>query len=112
MIREPLFSFTTFKLDHGLRCANIRRYRHRISCRIDCWLWEQVRGQHTLLARLSDRSSLVPLTSDNGDESSPKALLPIANRPMIEYPLAWLEQSEIKGISSCLLLMHVNVSVL
>ncbi|EIN11299.1 UDP-3-O-glucosamine N-acyltransferase [Punctularia strigosozonata HHB-11173 SS5] len=39
-----------------------------------------------------------PLTSDHGDEPCPKALLPIANKPMLEYPLAWLEQSGIKDV--------------
>ena len=40
---------------------------------------------------------LIPLTANHGDEPSPKALLPIANRPMIEYPLSWLEQSGVTG---------------
>ena len=41
---------------------------------------------------------LVPLTSDHGDEPCPKALLPVANRPMIDFPLTWLEQSGITGM--------------
>ncbi|KAI0308713.1 UDP-3-O-glucosamine N-acyltransferase [Amylostereum chailletii] len=40
-------------------------------------------------------NQLFPLTSDNGDAPSPKALLPVGNRPMIDYPLTWLEQSGI-----------------
>ncbi|KAF9446399.1 UDP-3-O-glucosamine N-acyltransferase, partial [Macrolepiota fuliginosa MF-IS2] len=43
-------------------------------------------------------SELVPLTSDYGDEPCPKALLPVANRPMIEYVLSWIEQSGIKDV--------------
>lgn len=40
---------------------------------------------------------LVPLTSDNGEEPCPKALLPIGNKPMLEYPLSWIELSGIKS---------------
>ncbi|KAH9176436.1 UDP-3-O-glucosamine N-acyltransferase [Lactarius sanguifluus] len=40
-------------------------------------------------------NELTPLTSDHGDEPCPKALLPVANRPMIDFPLTWLEQSEV-----------------
>ncbi|KAH9937728.1 UDP-3-O-glucosamine N-acyltransferase [Amylocystis lapponica] len=43
-------------------------------------------------------NELLPLTSNNGDEPCPKALLPIANRPMLEYPLAWVEQSGIRDV--------------
>ena len=43
---------------------------------------------------------LLPLTTNHGDEPCPKALLPIANKPMLEYPLAWLEQSGITGKKS------------
>ncbi len=45
-------------------------------------------------------SRLTPLTSDHGDEPCPKALLPVANRPMIDFPLTWLEQSGITGMFS------------
>jgi len=37
---------------------------------------------------------LVPLTSDH---PCPKALLPIANNPMLGYPLSWIEQSGVKS---------------
>ncbi|KAF9529337.1 UDP-3-O-glucosamine N-acyltransferase [Crepidotus variabilis] len=42
--------------------------------------------------------ALVPLTSDYGDEPCPKALLPVANKPLIEYVLAWIERSGIHDI--------------
>ena len=45
-------------------------------------------------------SRLHPLTSDHGDEPCPKALLPVANGPMIDFPLTWLEQSGITGVFS------------
>lgn len=41
---------------------------------------------------------LQPLTGDYGDEPSPKALLPVANKPLIEYTFSWIEQSGIKGL--------------
>ncbi|KAI0030858.1 nucleotide-diphospho-sugar transferase [Vararia minispora EC-137] len=43
-------------------------------------------------------NQLSPLTNDNGDEPCPKALLPIANLPLIDYPLAWLELSGITDV--------------
>ncbi|EPQ57409.1 UDP-3-O-glucosamine N-acyltransferase [Gloeophyllum trabeum ATCC 11539] len=43
-------------------------------------------------------NELSPLSSDAGGEPSPKALLPIANQPMLDFPLAWLEQSGIKDV--------------
>ncbi|KAI0786751.1 UDP-3-O-glucosamine N-acyltransferase [Abortiporus biennis] len=43
-------------------------------------------------------NELHPLTSDNGDEPCPKALLPIANKPMLDYPLTWLESSGIRDV--------------
>jgi len=43
-------------------------------------------------------NGLFPLTSDHGDEPSPKALLPIGNNPMLGYPLSWIEQSGIKSV--------------
>ncbi|KAJ6586808.1 UDP-3-O-glucosamine N-acyltransferase [Mycena vulgaris] len=43
-------------------------------------------------------NELSPLTSDHGDEPCLKALLPLANTPVIDYPLAWLEQSGIKDV--------------
>ncbi|PCH43689.1 UDP-3-O-glucosamine N-acyltransferase [Wolfiporia cocos MD-104 SS10] len=43
-------------------------------------------------------NELLPLTGNYGDEPSPKALLPIANKPMLEYPLVWIEQSGIRDV--------------
>ncbi|KAF9047268.1 UDP-3-O-glucosamine N-acyltransferase [Panaeolus papilionaceus] len=43
-------------------------------------------------------NGLVPLTSDYGDEPCPKSLLPVANRPLLEYVFSWLEQSGIKDV--------------
>ena len=40
---------------------------------------------------------LTPLTNNHGEEACPKALLPIANKPMLHYPLSWLEASGIRG---------------
>ncbi|KAF8482840.1 UDP-3-O-glucosamine N-acyltransferase [Russula ochroleuca] len=52
-----------------------------------------------ILAGFGDE--LHPLVSDHGDEPCPKALLPVANMPMIDFPLTWLEQS---GITEVLLI--------
>ncbi|PFH46388.1 hypothetical protein AMATHDRAFT_77696 [Amanita thiersii Skay4041] len=41
---------------------------------------------------------LLPLTTNYGDEACPKALLSVANRPILDYVLSWLEQSKIKDI--------------
>ncbi|RPD78595.1 UDP-3-O-glucosamine N-acyltransferase [Lentinus tigrinus ALCF2SS1-7] len=43
-------------------------------------------------------NELLPLTGSHGDEPCLKALLPIGNKPMIEYPLAWIEQSGVTDI--------------
>ncbi|KAJ7901729.1 UDP-3-O-glucosamine N-acyltransferase [Mycena olivaceomarginata] len=43
-------------------------------------------------------AGLSPLTSDHGDEPCLKALLPVANTALLDYPLAWLEQSGIKDV--------------
>ncbi|PPQ74037.1 hypothetical protein CVT26_006940 [Gymnopilus dilepis] len=43
-------------------------------------------------------NELLPLTSDYGDEPCPKALLPVANKPLLEYVLVWIEQSGIKDV--------------
>lgn len=48
--------------------------------------------------RISSLScSLLPLTGDHGEEPCPKALLPISNKPMLDYTLSWVEQSGVKG---------------
>lgn len=43
-------------------------------------------------------NELLPLTGEHGDEPCPKALLPIFNKPMLDYPLSWVEQSGIKDV--------------
>ncbi|KAG6868924.1 hypothetical protein C0993_007698 [Termitomyces sp. T159_Od127] len=43
-------------------------------------------------------NELLPLTSNYGDEPCPKALLPVANRPMIDFALSWIEQSGIHDV--------------
>ncbi|KAF9072943.1 UDP-3-O-glucosamine N-acyltransferase [Rhodocollybia butyracea] len=43
-------------------------------------------------------NELVPLTSNDGVEPCPKALVPVANRPMIDYVLSWIEQSGVKDV--------------
>ncbi|EJD35571.1 nucleotide-diphospho-sugar transferase [Auricularia subglabra TFB-10046 SS5] len=51
---------------------------------------------------------LRPLTSNNGDEASPKAMLPVANKPLISFPLTWLEEA---GVTDVLVLCpesHAN----
>ncbi|KAH8828298.1 UDP-3-O-glucosamine N-acyltransferase [Flagelloscypha sp. PMI_526] len=46
-------------------------------------------------------NELVPLTANHGDTSTPKALLPIANTPLLSHTLSWIEQS---GITDVLLI--------
>lgn len=43
-------------------------------------------------------NELLPLTGDYGDEPCPKALLPVANKPMLEYTLSWIEKSGIRDV--------------
>ncbi|KAG1828952.1 UDP-3-O-glucosamine N-acyltransferase [Suillus variegatus] len=43
-------------------------------------------------------NELLPLTGEHGDEPCPKALLPISNKAMLDYPLSWVEQSGIKDV--------------
>ncbi|KAF8622339.1 hypothetical protein AX15_007074 [Amanita polypyramis BW_CC] len=43
-------------------------------------------------------NKLRPLTFNYGDEACPKSLLPVANKPILEYVLSWLEQSGIKDV--------------
>ncbi len=57
----------------------------------------------SLILFMTTPSRLIPLTSDHGDEPCPKALLPVANRPMLDFPLTWLEQSGIIGMFSGLI---------
>ncbi|KDQ21362.1 hypothetical protein BOTBODRAFT_123066 [Botryobasidium botryosum FD-172 SS1] len=43
-------------------------------------------------------SNLEPLTNPHGDKATPKALLPIGNKPMITHVLTWLEEASIKDV--------------
>ncbi|KAG7086662.1 hypothetical protein E1B28_002602 [Marasmius oreades] len=43
-------------------------------------------------------NELIPLTSDHGSEPCPKALIPVANKPVIDYVLTWIEGSGIKDV--------------
>ena len=66
----------------------------RISSSGARWLWQQVR---TTVARFDLTPKfighrLLPLTREH-----PKALLPVANKPVLDYVLSWLEDSGITG---------------
>ena len=85
----------------------------RVSCRRSCWLWERVRLVFSKVLLLTPLR-LQPLTGDYGEEPSPKALLPVANKPLIEYTLSWIDQSGIKGswplfVYLCLLITSSDV---
>ncbi|KAI6101139.1 nucleotide-diphospho-sugar transferase [Pisolithus sp. B1] len=43
-------------------------------------------------------NGLVPLSGDLGNQPCPKALLPISNKPMIDYVFSWIEKSGIKDV--------------
>ncbi|KAF8891648.1 UDP-3-O-glucosamine N-acyltransferase [Infundibulicybe gibba] len=43
-------------------------------------------------------NQLFPLTNDYGEQPCPKALLPVANKPVLDYVLTWVEQSGIKDV--------------
>ena len=58
---------------------------------------EYVSFRHQEHWMLTSGIRLLPLTSDYGDEPCPKSLLPIANKPLLDYTLVWLEQSGVKG---------------
>ncbi|KGK34504.1 hypothetical protein JL09_g6349, partial [Pichia kudriavzevii] len=45
-----------------------------------------------------DGQNLVPLTSP-GESRIPKALLPVANKPLIEYVLEWCDQAPFKSVN-------------
>lgn len=63
-------------------------------------LWKRVRPLlYTITTLIHRPISLNPLTSDHGEDPCPKALLPVANKPLLEYTLEWLEQSGIRGYS-------------
>lgn len=44
-------------------------------------------------------AKLSPFSNVRGDTGSPKALLPVANRSMIEYVLDWCEQAQFKEVN-------------
>lgn len=41
-------------------------------------------------------SQLGPLIEPHGDEPTPKALLPVKNKPLLSYGLSWLEEADVK----------------
>ncbi|KAF9262184.1 UDP-3-O-glucosamine N-acyltransferase [Marasmius fiardii PR-910] len=43
-------------------------------------------------------NELIPLTSNHGAEPCPKALIPVGNKPVIDYVLTWIEGSGIKDV--------------
>jgi len=56
---------------------------------------------------------LEPLTSSQGDQVSPKALLPILNKPVVSYALNWLEEANVNReygeTASMLLVIHPRI---
>ncbi|CAK5265341.1 unnamed protein product [Mycena citricolor] len=56
-------------------------------------------------------NELTPLTSDHGDEACPKALLPLANIPIVDYTLSWLDQAGVKGRSPRCVLSNTHRSL-
>ncbi|KAG8845038.1 hypothetical protein FRC20_003324 [Serendipita sp. 405] len=50
--------------------------------------------QAIILSGLGTR--LGPLIESHGDDPTPKALLPINNKPMVSYCLSWLEEADIR----------------
>ena len=59
--------------------------------------------------QLLPRYSLQPLTNElvrgNASSPTPKALVPIVNRPMIFYPLGWLQDAHVSGMSEAIAVM-------
>lgn len=43
---------------------------------------------------------LYPLTAASGSSGLPKALLPVANKPLVEGVLKWIEQAGLSGAAS------------
>ncbi|KAI6009237.1 UDP-3-O-glucosamine N-acyltransferase [Pisolithus marmoratus] len=43
-------------------------------------------------------NELVPLSGDLGNQPCAKALLPISNKPMVDYVLSWIEKSGIRDV--------------
>lgn len=70
--------------------------------------------QGVILAGYGNRFSVYFLTARlnvvTEDDNLPKALLPIANRPMIFYVIEWLESAGVHGIFSALTVDIVVVS--
>ncbi|KAF9045694.1 nucleotide-diphospho-sugar transferase [Hymenopellis radicata] len=53
-------------------------------------------------------AELLPLTNDHGDDPCPKALLPVANKAIVDYVLAWIESSGIKDVVLICPAIHRN----
>lgn len=58
-----------------------------------------------LLSHSSNRYSLYPISDE---ENMPKALLPVANKPIISYTLEWLEKAGIHGNDPLSLSLCIN----
>jgi hypothetical protein len=107
MTRSPIVNRISHRnppaLTNGSRRCHLRTRLTRVSSRHPRRLWKRVRrpvyapNANSLYQAIG---RLLPLTSDHGEEPCPKALLSVANKPMIDYTLSWVEQSGIKGITT------------
>ncbi|KIY63067.1 UDP-3-O-glucosamine N-acyltransferase [Cylindrobasidium torrendii FP15055 ss-10] len=56
------------------------------------------RREFTAVVLAGFGAELTPLTSDHGDTPCPKALLPVGNRALLDYVLAWIEAGGVKDV--------------
>nr|GAT57633.1 UDP-3-O-[3-hydroxymyristoyl] glucosamine N-acyltransferase [Mycena chlorophos] len=59
---------------------------------------DQVPAEFVAVVLCGFGNELAPLTSDYGDEPCLKALLPLANVPIVDYTISWIEHSGITDI--------------